>query len=82
MTRAEAIATADAALRAVARELVRAAVYLGPLLVAARTRSRFPLHQKKPQASRRAIISYAQSSKRLSGSVGDGMVGRLLPLRA
>lgn len=35
MTRAEAIATANAALRAVARGLGRAAVYLGPLLVAA-----------------------------------------------
>ena len=35
MTRAEAIATARAALRAVGQGLVRAAVYLGPLLVAA-----------------------------------------------
>ena len=35
MTRAEATATAGAALRAVGRWLVRAAVYLGPLLIAA-----------------------------------------------
>lgn len=35
MTRAEAIATTKAALRSVARGLVRAAVYLGPLLFAA-----------------------------------------------
>jgi hypothetical protein len=35
MTRADAIASANAALRAVARGLGRAALYLGPLLVAA-----------------------------------------------